>query len=102
MAQRGQLTKKVQELATRLLGYEIDVTELRLMPYIQYCAVNSLTIDPTRINEAERAVLSNWRFAGYISGGAGSTIWCTLPFWRNINEIVYLAYIDNENQTEEE
>lgn len=31
---RGQLTERVKLLSKKLLGYEIEKTELRLMPYI--------------------------------------------------------------------
>ncbi len=36
---RGQLTDRIKERSKELLGYEMDVKELRLMVYIQYCYV---------------------------------------------------------------
>lgn len=55
MAQgRGVLTPEVQEVAKNLLGYELTVRELRLMPYLQYTVMNDKRINPNHINLEER------------------------------------------------
>lgn len=64
MAKRGQLTTKVKKEAQRLLGKEITVRELRLMPYVQSVMINDRRIDLRKINEEERAILSDWRERG--------------------------------------
>lgn len=90
---RGQLTQRIKDKSKDLLGYEIDQTELRLMPYIQYVMVNDQKIEPDKINKAEREILRKWREAGHIEGGAsGLTI--TKQFWNIINEIILLGYVD--------
>ena len=90
---RGQLTDRIRLKSNALLGYEICVTELRLMPYIQYLMVNEQRINPSSISLKERDVLSKWRKIGYIEGGA-SDLLITKEFWDIINEIIFLGYVD--------
>lgn len=47
---RGQLTQRVQDAAKRLLGCEITVRELRLMPYVQYLMVNEQKLNIGQIS----------------------------------------------------
>jgi len=90
---RGQLTDRIKQKSKELLGYEIDVTELRLMPYIQYIMVNEQRININHINDEERAILKKWREASYIEGGA-SGLRITKEFWDIICEIIMLGYVD--------
>ena len=90
---RGQLTKRVAEKAKELLGRDIDTTELRLMPYLQYQMMNKQRIDPAMCSGNDRKILSKWREAGHIDGGA-SGLGITKEFWDIINEILFLAYVD--------
>ena len=84
MAQgRGVLTPEVQEAAKNLLGYELTVRELRLMPYLQYTVMNDKRINPNHINLEEREILSKWR-------DVNVTKW----FWLAMNEILFVAYVD--------
>ena len=90
---RGQLTKRIKIKSKELLGYEIDQTELRLMPYIQYTMVNDQRINPQHCNQADRDILSKWRQAGHIEGGAAG-LRVTEEFWNIICEIIRLGYVD--------
>jgi len=54
MGKRGMITPEIQELAKDLLCIEIDQTQLRLMPYVQYCLMNSMNLDPAKINDIAR------------------------------------------------
>lgn len=90
---RGQLTERIKQKSVELLGYEIEQRELRLMPYIQYEMVNNHRIDPNKINAEERKILSKWRTAGHIEGGA-SGLGITKEFWNIVNEIIFLGYVD--------
>jgi len=90
---RGQLTQRIKDKSKELLGYEITQTELRLMPYVQYAMVNQQKIDPSRINNDERKVLSKWREEGHIEGGA-SGLGLTKEFWNILHEIIFLGYVD--------
>ncbi|MDU5780722.1 MAG: hypothetical protein E6Z83_07920 [Pantoea sp.] len=97
MAKRGQLTIQIKSLASELLGKEISQVELRLMPYAQYCLMNGKSIDPQRVNLAEREVISDWRKRGFIEGGA-SGLGVTKEFWDAINQILWLGYIAYSEQ----
>ena len=90
---RGQLTERIKEKSRELFGYEINVRELRLMPYIQYTMVNNQKIDPIHISSEEREILSKWKISGFIEGGA-SGLNITREFWDKINEIIFLGYVD--------
>ena len=91
--QRGSLTPRIEAKSAELLGYEIDQCELRLMPYVMDVMMNAQRIDPRKINEEERAVLSKWREAGHVEGGA-SGLRITEEFWNICCELVRLGYVD--------
>ena len=93
---RGQLTDEIQKLSQELLGIELTQRELRLIPYLQYQMMNEQVIDPRRINGEERQILSKWREAGFILGGA-SGLEMTKQFWDAINQILWLAYVAHED-----
>jgi hypothetical protein len=95
MAGRGVLTKEIKAKSKELLGYEIDVLELRLMPYVQYVMTNEQRIDPRHISQDERGILSKWRKAGHIEGGA-SGMQITKEFWDIVCELIFMAYVDIE------
>lgn len=95
MQKRGQLTDRIKAKSKELLGYEMNVTELRLMPYIQYQMMNEQRIDPWKVNEEDRKILQKWREAGHIEGGA-SGLGITKEFWDIINEILFLGYVDTD------
>jgi len=90
---RGMLTDRIRRKSKDLLGYEIDTVELRLMPYVMHVMMNEQRIDPRKINEDERKILSKWREAGHIEGGA-SGLQITEEFWNILCEIVRLGYVD--------
>ncbi|KKN77861.1 hypothetical protein LCGC14_0355980 [marine sediment metagenome] len=93
MQKRGQLTDRIRMKSKELLGYEIGVTELRLMPYIQYTMTNKQRIDPRHCSQDDRDILQKWREAGHIEGGAGG-LRITENFWNIICEIIRLGYVD--------
>lgn len=93
MQKRGQLTKRVQEYAKEVFNREISQTELRLMPYVQYTMVNDQRLDPHKINQEEREILSVWRKKGYIEGGA-SRMCISEEFWGILCHFLFLAYVD--------
>lgn len=99
MANRGQLTPFLQELARsemQMPSWDLTQTELRLMPYLQYELMNNKRIDPNKINAEERKVLSRWRELGWIAGGAGEDVTITAQFWDTINSLLYVAYVAYE------
>jgi len=90
--ERGKLTTEVQEVFQAEFGRETTVMELRLLPYLQFCLMNKQNIDPNKVNSEERSVLSMWRKAGFIEGGA-SDLSVNPEFWRKMNEVLLAAYV---------
>lgn len=88
---RGALTETVQQLARELMGREISIRELRMMPYIQFLCINSQNVDPNKIAAEERHVLTLWRNEGYIEGGAVD-LYVTKEFWNILHQILWEAY----------
>lgn len=94
---RGAMTVKIKEVSKKFLGVEITQSELRLMPYIQFTMMNNQKIDPNRISEEERRILSKWRLAGWIEGGA-SEMSITKDFWDALNEILWFGYVAHRHE----
>lgn len=90
---RGQLTKRIRVASKELLGYEVDVVELRLMPYILYVMMNEQRIDPQKIDPTEQDILEKWSKAGHIEDGAGG-LQITEKFWNILCRIIFLGYVD--------
>ena len=90
---RGAITQAIKAKSKQLLGYEIDVTELRLMAYVVYVMMNEQRIDPNKCNRDDRDILQKWREAGHIQGGA-SGLSITREFWDILGEIVFMGYVD--------
>ena len=90
---RGQLTTKVIKVAKEQLGYKIDVTELRLMPYLQYCMMNSEAIVRAKINSDDFEVLKKWETKGFLDFNiTEGRFKITEKFYRAIMEILLVAY----------
>lgn len=92
---RGMLNDKIQAVAQADFGRDITQRELRLMPYVQHVMLNNQRIDPNRVNEEEREILSEWRKTGWIEGGAGG-MRITKDFWNTICEILFYGYVAPE------
>lgn len=90
---RGQVSPRIEKRSQELLGYVIGTKELRLMPYIQYEMVNNQRIEIHKIDPEERKILSKWKEAGHMEGGA-SGLAITQDFWNIINELIFLGYVD--------
>lgn len=91
MGKRGQLTTAIQEKAVAFWGREIDQEELRLYPYVHYCAINSGKLDPAKMNLEERLILRKWKDAGHFEGGI-TEINMTKELFDFINEMLWMGY----------
>jgi len=96
MAKRGQLNVVVVEVSRKFLGETMTTTELRLIPYLQYVMVNEQKLDPRKINEDERIILSKWKTRGLLEGGAGGMT-ITKEFWQFMCDILLVAYVDHDS-----
>lgn len=90
---RGQLTDRIKNKSEELLGYKIDVVELRLMVYVQYVMTNNHKIDRERINWHEHKILIEWMKKGYLKGELND-LEISREFWDIICEIIYLGYVN--------
>lgn len=91
---RGELTTRVQNKATELLGRAITVRELRLMPYIVHVSMNQQYVDCRKVNDAEKTILDEWLDNGWLIGNPSSTVRPSKEFWDAMGELMYLAYVD--------
>lgn len=69
---RGALTDGVKVLSKELMGYEITVTELRLMPYVQYCLLDDENLKLRHISVKDDGILADWIEKDYIKHPFGS------------------------------
>ena len=93
MGERGTLTEKANEIAKKMIGREISLRELRLIPYIQYVMMNEQKLEISRINQEEREILRVWKDEKFIEGGAGG-LSITKEFWDFMCEILFETYVD--------
>jgi len=91
---RGQLTQRIKNKSKELLGYEISQVELRFIPYLDYLNTNNEKLQPIKINQEEREILSKWKDKGYLTGGASSKIQFGKEFYDIVKKILYLGYVD--------
>jgi len=89
---RGVLTDKIKEISKKMIGREIDRTELRLAAYAQYVMTNNQKLDPNCVTQEERVILREWRDAGFMEGGA-SGMAIAKEFWDFICEIIFEGYV---------
>lgn len=88
---RGQVTPDIERKSRELLGYVISQQELRLMLYVQHCAMNDGYINQQRVSAPEREILRQWETRGF--GGFGPHLSIEKFFWNAISEILWLGYV---------
>lgn len=93
MDSRGKMTDEIQNFMEGFLLRPTSLGELRLIPYLQYQMVNEQRLDPIRINQEERDILSLLRAAGHIDGGA-SGLGMTKEYWDFCNAVLWMAYVN--------
>lgn len=84
---RGQFTEELKE------KYNITVKQLRLLPYFQYLLMNNMSVDPVKIDDEERKILSKWREEGKITFSMSAPCTCTKEFWNWMNDILWDSYV---------
>lgn len=88
---RGVLTSEVKALSKELLGYEITVTELRLLPYIMTCLMDNNCIGPAHVNSKDRAVFAKWKREGRLFDPS-SDLTVSPEFYDIICKILKIGY----------
>jgi len=93
---RGMLTSKIQEISIKYIGREISLSELRLIPYIQYVLCNEQVIEIhgrlRKVNNEEIEILKEWEKHGYIHN-IYNTISVSKEFWDFMCEILWYSYV---------
>lgn len=91
----GMLTEEIKAKSVELFGYEISQLELRLMPYIQYCALNNMNVDIRKVNGDERLILAKWRDLGFLESPS-TELKISKEFWDKVSEILWHGYVKAE------
>ncbi|HAG0015827.1 TPA: hypothetical protein G8O67_003130 [Salmonella enterica] len=86
---RGLVTPEIERKSRELLGYAISQQELRLMPYVQHCAMNDGYINQQRVSAPEREILRQWETRGF--GWFGPHLSIEKSFWNAI--ILWPGYV---------
>lgn len=100
--QRGMLTEEAITAFSHATGYLLDTRALRLLPFIQYQAMNDRKISARFVNDAEFQILNKWQAMGLIQFTIGCDDLAVAPdFWRLLNEIMLMTYVPSLTFTEE-
>jgi hypothetical protein len=98
---RGEFTPEIEALGKPFLGKELTLRELRLIPYLDYCAKNRV-FDPARISQEERDIISEWKKRGFIyvsSSPSNGGVSIRRDFYDFMNEVLWLGYVDTLKYT---
>lgn len=88
---RGVINDEVREVCRRAFGTELSLTQLRLLPYLQYTLMSTREIDSRKINEDELFILAEWSELGYLQI-VGLQLEVTKKFWDAMNDVLWVAY----------
>lgn len=80
------------EKAKQYFGVELDTLRLRLLPYLQYLAVNSMRIDRNKINGDERKIIQSLKQPKHILLDSNNVVNFSKDFWDFTSEILYYSY----------
>lgn len=94
---RGKLSGEIKLKSEYYFDREMTTTELRLMPYIDYCLKNSGRIEDSKINNDDLNILKLWESQGYIDYSHGN-ISVTREFYDIIQDFLWLGYVDYTNK----
>ena len=79
-------------------GLDLDKTNLRLLPYIQYVLMNEQIFDQAKLSREEAKIIKDLRDAGCLGVRSNGKFQCTDRFWACMNEILYYTYVDREEK----
>lgn len=91
--QRGKMDEEKAEKYTAFLGHSLTQAEMRLVPYVQYCAVNQQSIDRARVDAAEKALLKEWTDKGWcVCYPFNVPVSPTSEFWQFMCDVLWDFY----------
>lgn len=91
---RGSINGAVRAKSQEVLGYEMTLSELRLIPYIGYLMMNEQRLDIRKVNDAEWKIIDKWKDKGFMTVNNIQEVTITKQFWDAISEIQWLCYVD--------
>ena len=98
---RGTITENIRTICEKHNIEEINETQLRLLPYIQYLIINHMGLEPLKINSDERGYIIKWKDKGYLQGGMrGFEI--SKQFWDFINDCLWESYVTEDHKLKDE
>lgn len=89
---RGRYDEARAEKHKAFLGHDMTQEEIRLIPYIQYCAVNHYTTDRARMSASERKIVNEWQERGWLE--RFPYIIPTREFWQFMCDVLFDFYVD--------
>ncbi|MDH5259257.1 MAG: hypothetical protein OEX07_14680 [Gammaproteobacteria bacterium] len=92
---RGDITHKAAEIAKRLLNHpKISQSEIRLLPYLQYLAINQKGIEGSSISNVEYHIIKDWAAKRWLLGDPGIRVSMPPYVWYAVSEILWETYAD--------
>jgi hypothetical protein len=85
------LSYEIKKEARILLGHDLTLRELRLLPYIDYCCKNSCFYYE-RITTEERVILKNWEATDLLC--VGDTVKVSQRFYSFMCRALWDAYVE--------
>ena len=88
------MTDELAKKGESILGHPMTATELRLIPYVHYCAVNQQSIDRSRTNQEEHEILRGWTDRGLCRCFPFNVeVAPSNNFWQFMCDVLFDAYV---------
>lgn len=90
---RGVMDAEKAMKYKEFLGHPLTQKEMRLIPYVQYCAVNHQTIDRRSVDKEETELLKEWDSKGWCECYPfNATVIPSRKFWDFMNDVLWDFY----------
>lgn len=89
--ERGRIDEEKAEEYATFLGHPLTQKELRLIPYLNDCALNHKPIDQRKIDDEEREIIERWRNNNWFA--TSPYIMFTSEFWEFCCDVLYNFYL---------
>lgn len=91
--ERGAMDEEKAKKYEAFLGHPLTLTEMRLVPYVHYCAVNQERIEREKVSPEEKAILEDWTDKGWcICYPFNVEVAASPEFWKFACDILWDFY----------
>lgn len=90
LKKRGKYDEEKAAKYEGFFGHPLTLVEMRLIPYVQYCAVNQQQIDRSRIDGAEHKLMFEWKKNGWLD--LFPCVSVSREFWNVMGNILFDFY----------